>query len=81
MPAKAPDGGAPVRAAEGNPYCFTCTRCGAQMTILAFLTDTFAIHRILDHLGLSPPEEKPPPPLRETRRVPVDEEGRELVGP
>ena len=57
----------------------TCTRCGAHMTILAFLTDTFTVHRILDHLGLSPPEGKPPPALRETTRVPVDEEGRELV--
>ena len=37
-----------------------------------------AIRRILDHLGLSPPE-KPPPDVREVVRVPVDDEGREIV--
>ena len=43
------------------------------------MTDEFAIRRVLDHLGLSPPQEKPPPTVREVRVVPVDEEGRELV--
>jgi hypothetical protein len=33
---------------------------------------------ILDHLGLSLPEEKPPPKVEEVLRVPVDEEGREV---
>jgi hypothetical protein len=37
-----------------------------------------AIKRILDHLGLSPPENERPPP--EIRYVPIDDEGRELVG-
>jgi hypothetical protein len=55
-----------------------CSRCGKKMVLLAFITDTFAVRRILDHLGLSPPEQKPPP-LHEVRRVPVDEEGRELT--
>jgi len=49
------------------------------MTIVAFVTDAFAIRRILDHLGLSPPEKKPPPTVREVTAVPVDEEGRELI--
>jgi hypothetical protein len=33
---------------------------------------------LLDHLGLTPPEEKPPPEVKEVVRVPVDEEGREI---
>jgi len=42
-----------------------CTRCGQRMSIVAFLTDAFAIRKILDHLGLSTPEaEKPPAPAR-----------------
>ena len=39
------------------------------MSIVAFLTDAFAIRRILDHLGLSTPEAEKPPPLREVLRV------------
>ena len=34
--------------------------------------------RILDHLGLSPPEEAKPPPTREVVRVPADDEGHEI---
>jgi hypothetical protein len=49
---------------------------------VAYLHDQVAIRRILDHLGLSPPEEpKPPPAVHQVVRVPVDEEGRELVAP
>lgn len=51
------------------------------MAIVAFVTDPLAIGRILDHLGLSPPEPDPPPPVREVTVVPVEEEGRELVTP
>jgi hypothetical protein len=37
---------------------------------------------ILDHLGLSPPEDpKPPPATPEGLRVPVDDEGYEIVIP
>ena len=47
-----------------------CTRCGKRMSVVAFVTDSAAIGRILDHLGLSNPEaEKPPPPRREMLRV------------
>ncbi len=47
-----------------------CTRCGKRMSVIAFVTDSVAIGRILDHLGLSKPEaQKPPPPVREGRRV------------
>ena len=54
-----------------------CKRCGGPLTIVAYITDAVAIRRILDHLGLSPPE-KPPPEVRDVVRVPVDEEGREI---
>ena len=50
---------------------------GGPLKVVAYITDTVAIRRILDHLGLSPPE-KPPPEVREVVRVPVDEEGREI---
>jgi hypothetical protein len=47
-----------------------CTRCGKRMSVVAFVTDSGAIGRILDHLGLSTPETaKPPPPPREVIRV------------
>jgi hypothetical protein len=46
-----------------------CNRCGQRMSILAFVTDAFAIHRILDHLGVSTPAAEKPPPLREVLRV------------
>jgi hypothetical protein len=42
------------------------------------LHDQISIKRILDHLGLSEPEdERPPPP--DVRYVPVDDEGREIT--
>jgi len=52
-----------------------CTACGRRMSIVAFLTDAFAIRRILDHLGLSTPEAEKPPPLREVLRVAEHGEG------
>jgi len=40
---------------------------------------TWAIQKILDHLGLSPPEEsKPAPATREVVRVPVNDESWEV---
>jgi hypothetical protein len=44
--------------------------------VVAYINDHFTIKKILDHLGLSPPERQRPPP--ELRYVPLDEEGREL---
>jgi Transposase zinc-binding domain/Putative transposase len=44
-----------------------CTRCGQKMKTIAFLTDQVSIRRILDHLGLSPPEQAKPPSVREIR--------------
>jgi hypothetical protein len=54
----------------------TCRRCGGPLQIVAYIHDQFTIKRILDHLGLSPPEVERPPP--ELRYVHVDHEGREL---
>ena len=60
----------------------TCRKCGAKLKIVAYLHDTVAIKQILDHLGLSPPEEpKPPPVPREVVRVPLNEEGWEIEAP
>jgi hypothetical protein len=52
-----------------------CSRCGQRMQIVAFLTDSFAIQQILDHLGLGPTEEAKPPPIRELLRVAEQGEG------
>jgi hypothetical protein len=60
----------------------TCRKCGGKLEIVAYLHDQVAIKQILDHLGLSPPEEpKPPPAEHEVVRVPVDQEGREMGAP
>jgi len=53
-------------------------KCGGPLKIVAYIIDGLSIRRILDHLGLSPPEEKPPREVREVVRVPVDHEGREI---
>jgi hypothetical protein len=56
----------------------TCRKCGGKLKVIAYLHDQVAIGRILEHLGLSPPEDEKPPPIREVVRVRVDEEGREI---
>jgi len=63
------------RVFQADPL--VCKRCGGPLEVVAYITDTVAIRRLLDHLGLSPPE-KPPPEVREVVRVPVDE-GREIA--
>jgi hypothetical protein len=55
-----------------------CQKCGGPLKIVAYVSDEVSIRRILDHLGLSPPEQEKPPPIPEVTRVPVDEEGREI---
>ena len=60
----------------------TCRECGGKLEIVAYLHDQVALRQILDHLGLSPPEQPKPPPARhEVVRVPVDEQGREIALP
>jgi C-terminal region of aryl-sulfatase len=55
-----------------------CKGCGGPLEIVAYITDEISIKRILDHLGLSPPEQEKPPPTREVVRASVDDEGREF---
>jgi hypothetical protein len=55
-----------------------CGQCGGKLKVTGYLTDEISIKRILDALGLSPPEDEKPPPAREVLRVPVDEEGWEI---
>ena len=52
------------------------SRC--MLRIVAYITDGLSICRILDYLGLSPPEEKAPPQVAEVVRVPLDDEGGEI---
>ncbi len=52
-----------------------CVRCGKRMSIVGLVTDTVAIGRILDDLGLSTPQQGKPPPIREIARVAEHGEG------
>ena len=45
------------------------------MSVVGFLTDSFPIRRILDHLGLSLSLQDKPPPIREVLRVAERSEG------
>jgi hypothetical protein len=54
-----------------------CKGCGGPLKIVAYINDQVSIGRILDHLGLSPPGQEQPPP--EVVRVPVDDEGWEIL--
>jgi hypothetical protein len=42
---------------------------GKRMSVVGFVTDQVAIGRILDHLGLSAPQQEKPPAIREIVRV------------
>jgi hypothetical protein len=55
-----------------------CPKCGGKLQAIAYITDQMNIRKVLDHLGLSPPENERPPP--DIRYVPVDHEGRQLEG-
>ena len=56
-----------------------CKGCGGPLKIVAYINDQISIKRILDHLGLSPPVQQEPAPTPELVRVPVDDEGREIL--
>ena len=56
-----------------------CGRCGGKLRILAYITDSLSIRRILEHIGLWPTQAAKPPPARpEVHLVPLDKEGREI---
>jgi len=56
-----------------------CPQCGARLVVIAYITDQMNVRKLLDHLGLSPPELPRPPP--EPHYVPVDDEGWETAVP
>ena len=66
------------RTSPHNPDPLTCRNCGGKLQLLAYVSDGVSIKRILEALGLSPPEEDRPPAVQEVVWVPVDEEGREV---
>jgi hypothetical protein len=49
-----------------------CRTWGGPLKIVAYVRDEVSIRRILDHLGLRPPDDEKPPPPPEVTRVPVD---------
>jgi hypothetical protein len=53
-----------------------CPKCGGKLQAIAYITDELVIRKILEHLGLSPPEQPRPPP--DVRYIPIDDEGREI---
>ncbi len=55
-----------------------CRQCGGKLKVVAYVTGEITVRRIVAGLGLSPPEEEKPPPIREMVRVPVHDEGREI---
>ena len=55
-----------------------CRKCGGKLKVIAYVSDEVSVKRILAELGLSPPEEEKPPPIRAVIRVPVDDEGYEI---
>jgi hypothetical protein len=42
----------------------TCPACGAQMKVIAFITDYAVIDKIIHHLGVTFTAKRPPPPTR-----------------
>lgn len=55
---------------ELNPL--ECPRCGSEMPIISFLTDTREIKKIMDSLGI--PDYRAPPPLPHRMLYPKDEQ-------
>ena len=55
-----------------------CRQCGGKLKIIAYVSHEISVKRILAELGLTPPEDEKPPPVREVIFLPVDDEGREI---
>jgi hypothetical protein len=53
-----------------------CRHCGGPLQIVAYIHDQFTIKKILECLGLTPPEVERPPP--DIHYAPVDDDGREM---
>ena len=51
----------------------TCSRCGGQMRIIAFIEDYKVVRKILDHLGIYEFERKRPPPRIDIARDEFDD--------
>jgi hypothetical protein len=64
------------RSTHADPL--VCRQCGGKLKIIAYVSDEISVKRILAVLGLSPPEDEKPPPVREVVFLPVDDEGREI---
>jgi hypothetical protein len=43
----------------------TCPACGAQMKVIAFITNYAVIDKIIHHLGVTFTAKRPPPPARQ----------------
>jgi len=41
-----------------------CRQCGGKLKVVAYVSDEISVKRILTALGLSPPEDEKPPPIR-----------------
>jgi hypothetical protein len=61
------------RVDQADPL--VCQISRGPLKIVAYITDERSLRRILDHLGLSPPEPDAPSPAREMVRVPGDDDG------
>jgi len=51
----------------------TCSRCGGQMRIIAFIEDYKVVKKILDYLGIYEFERKRPPPRIDIARDEFDD--------
>ncbi|MBU0499655.1 MAG: hypothetical protein KJ558_03530 [Gammaproteobacteria bacterium] len=61
-----------ARIYETSPLA--CYHCGAEMRLIAFITETIVVRQILGHIG-----EPSPPPRIAQARGPPDWEGEESV--
>jgi len=43
----------------------TCPACGAEMKVIAFITEYPVIDKIIHHLGITFTAKRPPPPARQ----------------
>jgi hypothetical protein len=51
----------------------TCPKCGGSLRIISFIDNPSVIEKILKHLKLWDPPERPPPPQSSTTMEPEDD--------